>query len=713
MQEAADQQQKELERIEKAQIFASRIMKLASEEVARRGSLESRWLQDLQQYEGQYDTKTQAELRKDPTRSQVFVNLTRRQVNAAEARVIDMLFPTDDKNWGIQPTPSPELSKVQQQAHAMQDEQTANEVSAVLEEAEKRAEAMEREIDDQLTEADYNGKARDCVHEAALYGTGVLKAPVIIGRTKKVWHEVEDESGQKVSVLEIVEDRAPTVQHVSIWNYFPDSSATKLEDCAYELERHYMTKRQLADLMKLKGFFKGEVKALLAEGTGNHSPDNGRMSQMRAISGLESTKFLENRYEVWEYHGTVTREELETLGVELDEEDSGMEFDAIVFVCNNRVLKATINPLETGEHPYSVVCWQKDEASIYGKGIPYLMRDSQAAANAAWRTMMENMGLSSGDQIVVDTKAIEPFDKSWRLAPRKLWKKKDVNIPISQAFATFPIQSHQAELANIIEMATRMGDEETNMPRLMVGESPGASAETMGGMAMQMNAANVVLRRMIKNFDDHITRPLIRRFYDFNMQFSDKEEIKGDMSVKARGSSALLVKEQQAQSLMQLMQLAGQPGFAELTDTPSLYKKVIQAMHLEPEDVLKSDDEIEQMKQAAEQNPPQDPAMIKVQADMQLAQMKMQNEQQLLQMKLQAEQEKEQMRLQMQQQEAQMRMQEMQAEREITVMKLAMEQQLTVEQINAKLHEAQMKHQSDRDLQTREIASKQIFGTGL
>ena len=380
-------EQAELERIERVQIFASRICRLANEEVSKRSPLETRWLADLRQYEGQYDAQTQAAIADDPTRSGVFANLTRRSVNAAEARIIDMLFPTDDKNWGIESTPVPELSHVRKQAEMAGDEQTTNEVDSMVETAKTAAKNMEREIDDQLGEADYNGRARDSIHDCALYGTGIIKGAVVVGKTNKVWHQQQDQDGSNVSVLEIVESHAPTVQHVSIWNYFPDSNATKIEDCEYELERHYMTRKQLSELMKAPGFFHSEIATLLKEGPARKQNDNGRMSQMRAISGLDSIGTLENRYEVWEYHGAIERNELEDLGVEIDEDDMH-EFECIALVCNNRVIKAAMNPMETADRPYSAVPYQKDEASIYGKGITKLMRASQGIFNTGLRTMM-------------------------------------------------------------------------------------------------------------------------------------------------------------------------------------------------------------------------------------------------------------------------------------------------------------------------------------
>jgi len=93
---------------------------------ARRSSgVEKRWLHDLDQYHGRdAATKAVATMMEaaeagypitnrdhKPQRSTAYTNITRPKTNAAEARLANMLFPSDDRNWGLIPTPDPELSK--------------------------------------------------------------------------------------------------------------------------------------------------------------------------------------------------------------------------------------------------------------------------------------------------------------------------------------------------------------------------------------------------------------------------------------------------------------------------------------------------------------------------------------------------------------------------------------------------------------------------
>jgi hypothetical protein len=99
----------------------------------------------------------------------------------------------------------------------------------------------------------------------------------------------------------------------------------------------------------------------------------------------------------------------------------------------------------------------------------------------------------------------------------------------------------------------------------------------------------------VKRWDDRITTPVITRFYDWNMKFNPKKEIKGDYCVDARGSSALLARELMANQLaIVLNNYAGHPVLGQYTKVAEAYRKLVQAWHLEPDSIVYTDDELAQ-----------------------------------------------------------------------------------------------------------------------
>ena len=71
-----DEAQRDDERRTQVMAIASRLQSMAADRVQKRGPLEKRWLDDLNQYNGEYGD----ELKNMPVgRSRAFVNLTRKK----------------------------------------------------------------------------------------------------------------------------------------------------------------------------------------------------------------------------------------------------------------------------------------------------------------------------------------------------------------------------------------------------------------------------------------------------------------------------------------------------------------------------------------------------------------------------------------------------------------------------------------------------------
>lgn len=656
------------ERRERLAAIVGRLAKDAEERVNKRRSIEERWLDDLRQFYGQYTDKIVTEL-KEANKSVLFINQTRPKTNACEARLSDMLFPTDDRNWGIGPTPVPELTvqaeevAMEAAAAAAQLEQSPEsaetqvraskamlaqaEIQAQLDEARKRARAMETEIEDHLRECRYQASARDAIRDACRLGTGIMKGPITGDKLRRQWQPGAD--GQHA--LQEIQDARPEFWRVDPWHFFPETDAQCMEDNGSTFERHLMKAKDLKKLARKSGFDANAIRTLLQDEPRAVMPQF--IADLRSLTGGE-VDTTTNRYEVWEYRGPLTAEEMldiarmsgrdqmvEDLELEDEKVDPLQEMHAVVWLCQDQLLKFGIHHLDSGESIYSVFNLEKDESSIFGFGIPYLMRDSQKALSSAWRIMMDNAGLSSGPQIVVDTQVVEPVDGNYMLTPRKMWKKKSNVAPNARPFESFDIPMHQQELANIIEMAKTFIDDETSMPMIAQGEQGAQVTKTAQGMSLLMNSANVVFRRIVKNFDDDMTTPNIRRMYDFLMQFSQKDYIKGDFEVDARGTSVLLVREMQSANLMTfLLQFGAHPVLAKFLKKEGLpaMRLLVQTMMIPADEVVKTDQELEKdMAEAAKQPPAADPVIMELEARMNLAQMDGETKLQLAQLNRETE----------------------------------------------------------------------------
>ena len=235
--------------------------------------------------------------------------------------------------------------------------------------------------------------------------------------------------------------------------------ARTINDAEFIFQRHYMSKKALRDLADKPGFLRTQIAEVLKQDADN-SHTATHLQEMQSMAGISS---MDNRrFEVWEYHGPIDRDDLEAAGLDCCED----ELDTItgtVWFCGNKVL--------AGAHGFFYMFnWESDDTTLFGVGIPYLMRSSQKVLNATWRMLMDNAGLSVGPQTVINSQVVRPADGNWRLTPHKVWELTDKNGSVNNVFGSFEINSHMTELIALFQYARQIADEETALPQIAQGE---------------------------------------------------------------------------------------------------------------------------------------------------------------------------------------------------------------------------------------------------
>lgn len=524
---------------------------------------------------------------KGPVRSVVFLNITRSYTDAASARVADMLLPIDDRCWEIKATPLPTLTPrlLQRLAESMggiySNKKVAEFVQLQHEEAEQMAKAMQKAIEDPLVESNWHGEVRQVIEDAARIGSGVLKGPFPVMRTVR-FTQKDPYTGLSKRVQ--IEEIQPASKRIDPWNLFPDpSSGENIHHGSYTWEREFIGRRQIKELLADSSYETSELLSVLREGP------------TRTREGTESVyRPGEDEYEMWIFYGHCARDHLERLGVEMEESDED-RVPAMAVMINDRLVKVVLSPQESGEFPYDVLAWQRRPGMPWGLGIARQIRTTQRMLNGAARAMMDNAGLSSAPQVVIGN-GITPQNGSWNLTPGKTWRA-EANADardVRAAFNAFVVPSVQAPLMNIINFALKMAEDTTGMPAMLQGIR-GDAPNTLGGMQMQNNNATSVLRRLAKRFDDYMTGPHIRRYFDWMMLYSDDENIKGDFEVDVRASSALVERDAQQQFLMTLLQVAANPIY-EL-DPAKLAAELCKGQRLDPTNFQLTEDQKAQRSQ--------------------------------------------------------------------------------------------------------------------
>jgi hypothetical protein len=571
---------------------------------------ERRWLSDLRQYRGIYDPEILNKMH--PKRSKAFIKLTRSKVRTVDARLMDLQFPANgEKNWSILPTPVPEIGPEEKEKLAISYFNELRKVPTdedmrrvIMEAARERANNMEKEIEDQLVEFKYRDVIRNVVHSGNLYGTGIMKGPVVKEKSTKRWVKTGAEWKLKTEKKII-----PIATHVPVWDCYPDLSARSPSELTFIFERHLMSKGKLLKLAKRSDFNRRAILAYMdayPDGDAEHTEYENLMREMdsnNAAKYPESSIPKVKKFELVEYWGLMEKSKVEEeLGLELREED-GFDDPEVVINCwllGSMQIKLVVSPVMGARFPYFFYYFDKDETHFFGDGLPYIMRDPQGLLNASVRAMVDNAAISAGPIIEANIDLLADGEDPNDIYPFRSFQRTGIGTDGStQAVRVTKLPSYTNQFMQMVEYFQAAADESTNIPRAMhgdgaAGQGVGAAGRTATGLSMLMGSANITLKDQLKTLDDFITKPFIKAIYFWNMEFNPKESIKGDFSINARGSASLVAKEVRLESLNQFLAIiANDPNAQMILDQRTLYNEYLKILDLDDVGLLKSKDEVD------------------------------------------------------------------------------------------------------------------------
>ena len=579
---------------------------------------EERWLRAYRNYRGLYGPDVQFT---EAEKSRIFIKVTKTKTLAAYGQIVDVLFANNKFPLSIEPTTLPEgvvadvhfdpkepqqmqastaltspygfsgdgndlppgatakslsekLGVLENKLEPVQDKlkegpgktPTAIEFSPAMIAAKK----MQKKIHDQLEESGANKNLRSSSFEMALFGTGIMKGPFAKDKEYPNWGD----DGEYDPLFKTV----PQVDHVSVWNFYPDPDANNMDEAQFVIERHKMSRSQLRQLKKRPYFRSQVIDEVISFGenyTKKYWEDD--LSDYAPEHGVD-------RFEVLEYWGMVDTDILEDQNVEIPEELKDFdELQANVWVCNNKLIRMVLNPFKPAKIPYAAAPFELNPYSFFGVGIAENMDDTQTLMNGFMRMAVDNAVLSGNMLIEVDETNLVP-GQDLTLYPGKVFRRQG-GAPGQAIFGTkFPNVS--SENMMLFDKARQLADESTGMPSFAHGQTGITGVgRTASGISMLMNAASGSIKTVIKNVDDYLLRPLGEGFFRFNMQFDFDPEIKGDLEVKARGTESLMANEVRSQSLMQFLQIASNPSLAPFAKFQYVISEIAKSMDLDPDKV--------------------------------------------------------------------------------------------------------------------------------
>ena len=597
---------------------------------------ETRWLKAYENYRGLYKNSVKF---RDSEKSRVFVKITKTKVLAAFGQLVDVIFGTGKFPIGIaetnlpegekenayldtqNPTPSieitdenrgnvenpfdvgyegddkvlkagstyPNVESFEQQVEANLTEGLSSipEIPEISP-AQKAARRMEKLIHDQIEESNGSAEIRNALLESALLGTGIVKGPFNFNKKLHKWGSEGDERN-----YEPLEVRVPRIEFVSCWDFYPDPSATNIEECEFIVHRHKMNKSQLRQLRNMPYFDEEAIRSCLQMGANYVEKDFE--SQLKDDN--RNDEGYGTNFEVLEYWGIMDAEYAREVGIDLDDSiDDLDEVQINAWVCGDKLLRAVINPFTPYRIPYNAFPYERNPYNFFGIGVAENMDDSQQIMNGHARMAIDNLALAGSLVFDVDESALVG-GQSMEVYPGKVFRRQ-AGMP-GQSIYGLKFPNTAPENMMMFDKFRQLADEQTGIPSYSHGQTGVQSmTRTASGMSMLLGAASLNIKTVIKNLDDFLLKPLGESYFQWNMQFFEGGlDVKGDLEVRATGTNSLMQKEVRSQRLTTFLQTAQSPAIAPFVKISKLVSELAYSLDLDPDEILNDPEEAAMMAQ--------------------------------------------------------------------------------------------------------------------
>lgn len=585
---------------------------------------ERKWLDSYKAWRGEYSEEEKAQIAQAKQRnlsaSEVFIKITKTKTTAALGQVSEVLFAGGRFPLGIEPTPEPEgvakeafivpenlpipgdiygyhgdgetlepgatgqtllsglwnkYKTLLQGKKVIEGPSPDPSMFPQLSPAQESAQLMERMILDQIEEGNVRTEMRKSLWECLVLGTGCMKGPLTYEQTTHSWKKEGDEIKYDPKQKDM-----PRSFHVSIWNLYPDpdNRSNDVQASSFIVEKHLFNRQQVMELKKFKGFDENAIERVL-----RNTPKREQEYWESAITDVNQT-FSDERYEILEYWGYLKKEDLLYLP-EVDKKRLATLTDQAqvnVWVCAGELLRVVINPFVPARLPYYVFPFEEHNYQLWGTSIPENMKDPQMLMNGHTRMWIDNLKFAGSVILEVNENQLVP-GQDMTIYPGKIFRKQG-GAP-GQSIYSISVNNTAQEHMQAFDKARALADEVTGQPSYAYGQTGAQSGiRSAAQQSMLMGAAAGNIKQVIKNIDDYFLSPLGEAYFAWNMQFNPKADIRGDVRIVAKGTSALMQKEVQSQRLLQFLQVvSANPLLTPFANMDYILKQIAISLDLDPE----------------------------------------------------------------------------------------------------------------------------------
>lgn len=542
--------------------------------------LDNRMLASLRAYNGNYDATKRAEIARFGG-SDVFARVTSTKCRGATALLRDVYL-GGERPWTMSATPVPdvpdtvtegieELVAIEAQQLAMMGTPVpADQIMARRRElmnaaklaakkaADDDAKRSATKIEDILVEGRFYQALKEFLADLPIFPFACIKGPEVKNVMQVKWRD-----GQ------LVQEIVPKMfwRRVSPFDLFITPGVSS-GDQGSIIERIKVQRSDLQQCLGLPGYNEENIRAVLNDYEhGIYDWLDGVDSERAEEENKENPHWNQSEMiDTLEFHGPVRGEWLRDYGFTEEQiPDPELDYSVVAWVIGRYTIKVHINPNPKQRHPYYMTSFEKVPGSVYGNSIPEIISDLQDVANASLRSLVNNMSISSGPQVMLNEDRISPTTNADTLYPWKRWRFINDPMGNSSVGGERPIDffqptSNAQELLGVYQKMTEIADEVSAIPRYVTGnEKIGGAASTASGLSMLMNNVAKVLQNVAANIDEEVLQPALEDLYTMMLLTNPDPLFAGDSRVMVRGVAVAMQKETERMRKLELLQLTANP----------------------------------------------------------------------------------------------------------------------------------------------------------
>lgn len=398
---------------------------------------------------------------------------------------------------------------------------------------------------------------------AAIYGTGIGK--IVADERPEKFYTTDEDTGK--TVVDEQEKLFIHLEPISPYNFVIEPSATNIDDALGVAHKVYKSKHEVVKKQREGVYKKIPLEISRLNDDGPPTMEDLEVSDPEVV-------------EITEYWGLVPNSLLEAQGSQepeisdfgsggIPDVDEDKLVEAVVTIANEEIiLRAERNPFLMEDRPFVAFQFDAVPDTFWGRGVAEKGYNAQKALDGELRARMDGLALTVHPMLAVDsTKRVR--GQSYTVYPGKSvytnGPPKDTLMPFNLGDINSKTFENAADLERMVQMSTGSMDSAAPIEN-------NRRNETASGMSQIQSGAIKRSKRTLKNVEQRLIKPFLKKSAWRFQQFDSKNFPMKDLDFLPHSSLGIMARELEQQQMIQLLSVVPQESEAFMILLKSIYE---------------------------------------------------------------------------------------------------------------------------------------------